>query len=59
MNAPAITQIDQCSLRCHAARVRVEIKKSMQDPEFMKRFEEWKAACDEEATELNEGEATK
>lgn len=57
MNAvPTITQIDQCSLRCHAARVRVEIKKSMQDPEFMKRFEAWKAARDAEA--VRKGEAS-
>ena len=55
----SITQIDQNRLSIHAFRIFLELRECVYDPEFMKRFEEWKAARDEEAAVLNKGEATK
>ena len=45
----SLEQIDQVSLRCHRRRIRMECEAFFADPENMKRFEEWKAARDEEA----------
>lgn len=47
----ALEQIDRVSIKCHCTRIRVECKAFFADPENMKRFEEWKAARDEEAAD--------
>ena len=44
-----LEQIDKVSLKCHRRRIVMECEAFFADPENMKRFEEWKAARDEEA----------
>ena len=43
-----LAQIDQTSLKCFALLIAIEVEKSMQDPEFMKRFRVWKSERDAE-----------
>ena len=44
-----ITQIDQCSLKCLATLIGIEVEEAVKnDPEFMERFKAWKAKRDEE-----------
>ena len=37
-----ITQVNQNALKCLAALIAVEVQEAVKDPEWMKRFEEWK-----------------
>lgn len=46
-----VTDIDPVMLRGLAVRLKIQCKAFYEDPENRKRFEEWKAARDEEAAE--------
>ena len=41
---PTLDQINQGSLNNFAAAIAKEVMKSMDDPEFMTKFEEWQTA---------------
>lgn len=50
-----LEDIDRISLRCHCKYVVKELcLAAFRDPEYMKRFEEWKAARDAEAAKEGE-----
>jgi predicted RecB family nuclease len=45
----SITQIDQCSLKCLATLIGIEVEDAVKnDPDFMARFEAWKEKRDKE-----------
>lgn len=45
------SQIDQCSLKCLAALIALEVQEAVKDPEWMERFEAWKAERDAKGKE--------